>query len=359
MNPDRIYTAIVCIILLAGLWSCSKELDSASENGDRVRVEFRLPSSMGSPVPATRVMPLDTMTLYPLPEGATLWLTISEKQPDGSWIMGDPKPYVVLATGAGYNSLHACSFTEVTEGATHIRRVEPTTTSSPLYLKSGTYKFRMISPALDMNTDNRIKVDNGLYFYSTDDRYTNTQAKEQSIVVTTSGTQNIELNPMIQQVARLQFTLYKGENVSSLEMMSGGIEIAGIQNAEEAAPYNWSSESIADTLEMKMGSKRGRVVIRQFRESTTEVTEDSGAVVQKASLVGDIGVLPTDARSNSISVLLNIKVNGVPTQYMLLLNNQVLRAAHTYNYRIAISMKNGVVVAVWTYYSWSADVPLN
>lgn len=359
MRYKIINTSIACMFLLAGVWSCSKEIGSDEKNGDGVRVEFRLPSSMGSPVPVTRVMPLDTMTLYPLPEGATLWLTISEKQSDNSWIMGEPKPYVVLASEAGYNSLHACSFTELTEDGVQIRRIDPATVSAPLYLKNGTYKFRMISPALDLTkSNNRTKVDNGLYFYSTDDRYTNTQAKEQTIVVTTSGTQNIELNPMIQQVARMQFTLYKDDNVSSLEMMPGGIEISGIQNAEEAEPYNWSSESIADTLKMKMGDKRGRVVIRQFRQSTTEVTEGSGVTVQKASWVGDTGVLPTDARSNSISVLLNMRVNGIPTQYMLLLNNQVLRAAYTYNYRIAISVKNGVVVATWTNYSWGVDVPL-
>lgn len=358
MKHNRIYTFAVCLALLAVEWSCSKESGPGGEFRENVRVEFKLPSSMGSAVPVTRVMPLDTMTIYPLPEGTTLWLTISEKQSDNSWIQSEPKPYVVLASEAGYNSLHACSFTEFTENGIQVRRVDPATVSSPLYLKNGTYKFRMIAPALDMTADNRTKVDNGIYFYSTDDRYTNTQAKEQTIVVTTSGTQNIELNPMIQQVARMQFTLYKGDNITSLEMMPAGIEISGIQNAEEAEPYNWSSENIADTLKMKMGSKRGRIIIRQFRQGATSVTESGGIVVQKECLIGDTGVLPTDARSSSISVLLNLRVNGIPTQYMLLLNGQVLRAAYTYNYRIAVSMENGVVVATWTNYSWGIEVPL-
>lgn len=359
MKHNRLYTFATCLTLLAGVWSCSKGDGPDEEYRKEVRVEFQLPSSMGSAVPATRVMPLDTMTIYPLPKGTTLWLTISEKQSDNSWIQSEPKPYVVLASEAGYNSLHACSFTEFTENGIQIRRVDPTTVSAPLYLKNGTYKFRMIAPALDLTvSDNRTKVDNGIYFYSTDDRYTNTQAKEQAIVVTTSGTQNIELNPIIQQVARMQFTLYKGDNVASLEMMPAGIEISGIQNVEEAEPYNWSSESITDTLKMRMGSKRGRVVIRQFRQGTTIIPAGEGITVQKECLIGDTGVLPTDARSNSISVLLNLRVNGIPTQYMLLLNKQVLRAAYTYNYRIAVSMENGIVVATWMNYLWGVDVPL-
>lgn len=326
--------------------------------GDAVRVEFRLPCSMGSAVPATRVMPLDTMTLYPLPEGTTMWMTVSEEQPDGSWLKSDPKPYVVLSSGAGYNSLHACAMTRVTEQGVTLLRIDPATLSAPLYLKSGRYKFRMISPALDLTADGRrAQIDNGLYFYSSDDRYPNTEASPQTITTSVAGVQHIDLKPMIQQVARMQFTLYKGTNVYDLDVLPAGIEISGIQNADAAEPYNWSSENLADTLKMKQGDKRGRTVIREFRQGTTTVTENGVAQVKDA-IIGHTGVLPTDGRSNSISVLLNLEVNGVPTQYMLLLNGQLLRAAYTYNYRIAVSMKNGVVVAAWTNSSWSTEVPL-
>lgn len=357
MKRIYLYTVSLCGLLTS---ACTKEIPSAGgENpADAVRIEFRLPGSMGGAVPATRVMPLDTMTLYPLPEGSTMWMTISEEQADGSWLKSDPKPYVVRASGAGYNSLLACAMNTVTEDGIVFLRIDPATITAPLYLKSGRYKFRMISPALDLRKDGmRAKIDNGVYFYSSDDRYPNTEAIPQTITVGVSDVQHIDLNPMIQQVARMQFSLYKGSNVYDLEMLPAGIEISGIQNADETDPYNWSSEDLADTLKMKMGDKRGRVVIRSFRQGITTVTENGVSVV-KETIVGDTGVLPTDARANSISVQLNVKVNGVPTQYMLLLNGQVLRAAYTYNYRIAVSVENGVVVAAWTNQSWSTDVPL-
>lgn len=355
-NNAFFLAAGLCLLTVV---ACSENIcEGGNADADAVRIEFRLPGSVGGAVPVTRVMPLDTMTTHPLPEGSTMWMTVSEEQSDGSWLSSDPKPYVVLASGAGYNTLHACSMTSVTEDGVELLRIDPSVVTSPLYLKSGRYKFRMISPALDLvKTGLRAKIDNGIYFYSTDDRYENTEALPQQITVGTNGVQHIVLNPMIQQVARMQFTLCKGENVVDLDVLPAGIEISGLQNADETEPYNWSSENIADTLKMKFGDKRGRTVIKEFRQGTTTITENGTEVVKEA-IIGDTGVLPTDARNNSISVLFNMKVNGAPTQYMVLLNNQVLRAAYTYNYRFVISEENGVTVATWVNQSWSTDVPL-
>lgn len=345
-------------VILTGI-SCSETYCGAPEEvPEEARIEFRLPTSMGGAIPVTRATPLDGMTPQPLPVGATMWLTVSEKQSNDSWLQGDPKPFVVLASDAGYNTLHACSMTSMTENGVEILRINPSVITAPLYLKSGDYKFRMISPALDLKREGmRAQIDNGIYFYSSDDRYSQTAAVPQQIVVGTDGVQRVSLNPMIQQVARMQFTLYKGKNVYQLDMLPAGIEISGIQNADLTEPYNWSSENLTDTLKMKMGEKRGRINIKEFRQGTATITE-GGTTTEKKTIVGNVGVLPTDARSNSISVLLNMRVNGVPTQYMLLLNHQVLRAAYSYNYRIAISQENGVVVATWTNTSWGTDTPL-
>lgn len=357
MKIDPVILFVVGLCVLTAV-ACSDNVCEGGMSSDTVQVEFRLPASLGSAVSLTRVMPLDTMTLHPLPEGTTMWMTVSEEQSDGSWLQREPKPYVVLASGSGYNTLHACSMTSITENGVELLRIDPTVVTSPLYLKSGRYKFRMIAPALDLTKPGmRAQIDNGIYFYSSDDRYPNTKAQPQQITVGTSGIQHIVLNPMIQQVARMRFTLCKGENVVDLDVLPAGIEISGLQNADETEPYNWSSENIADTLKMKFGDKRGRTVIKEFRQGTTTITENGTEVVKEA-IIGDTGVLPTDARNNSISVLFNMKVNGAPTQYMVLLNNQVLRAAYTYNYRFVISEENGVTVATWVNQSWSTDVPL-
>lgn len=358
MKQNIIYLFSIGIVLQTAV-SCSEESFGTDALEDAVRIEFRLPASMGSALPSTRVMPLDTMRLYPLPEGTTMWMTVSEEQTGGSWLQSEPKPFVVLASGAGYNTLHACSMNTVVENGTELLRIDTTIITSPLYLKNGRYKFRMIAPALDLTKAGmRARVDNGIYFYSSDDRYPNTAATPQQITVGASGIQHIVLNPMIQQTARMQFTLYKGTNVHELEVLPAGIEVSGLQNADESEPYNWSSENVADTLKMKFGDKRGRVVIRNFRQELTTVTEN-GVTVEKQTIVGDTGVLPTNAQNNSIAVLFNLKVNGVPTQYMVLLNNQVLRAAYTYNYRFEISEENGVLVAVWVNQSWNDEIPLN
>lgn len=352
-----IYPLFIAVMLQLAV-SCSEHISRIDTPETSVQVEFSLPTSIGSTLPLTRVMPLDTMTLYPLPEGTTVWMIISEEQGDGSWLQSDLKPFVVLASGAGYNTLHACSATTVTENGVELLRIDPTVVTSPLYLKSGRYKFRMIAPALDLRkADLHAQIDNGIYFYSSDERYSNTAATPQQITVGTSDIQHITLNPMIQQVARMQFTLYKGENIHDLAVLPAGIEVSGLQNASEADPYNWSSENIADTLKMKLGDKRGNVVIQNFRYGSTTVTAN-GATEEKEAIIGDTGVLPTNALNNSISVLFNLKVNGVPTQYMVLLNNQILRAAYTYNYRFEISEKDGILVATWVNQSWTSEIPL-
>lgn len=352
--------ALGCVLLLIGGASCSLEGEDvpvlAPAEGE-VQIEFKLPGEVADQGIATRSGTLPTgMTPHPLPEGTTVWMSILQKDGSGQWVSGKPKAYRILATDAGVNSLHACGYNEVTENGENLLRIDPSIITTPLYLKPGEYKFRMIAPAIDLRvTDLKARIDNGMYFYATDDRYEETKAEEFTVAAPSGNEiQYINLKPMIQQVARLQFTLYKGNNVNDLEILPAGIEVSGIQNTDELKPYNWGSESLADTLVMKMGDKRGLVKITEFQTSTVEV---DGA--EKDCIIGHTGVLPTDAVNNSISVLLNLRVNGVPTQYMTLLNTQKLFAAYTYNYRMAIGLEDGVVVVTWQNQSWGTDVTLN
>ena len=136
----------------------------------------------------------------------------------------------------------------------------------------------------------------------------------------------------------------------TLEPLAAGIEISGLQDpyVEEGLAYNWCSENIADTLVMRMGDKRA-----YLRVSGGELRTDE----ETGTIAGDIGVLPTLTMSTPVSVLVNIAVNGVPTQYMTLVNEPMLLHARSYNLRWEIRMEDGrVSVVTWQNQSWVTDL---
>ena len=115
----------------------------------------------------------------------------------------------------------------------------------------------------------------------------------------------------------------------------------------EGLAYNWCSEDIADTLVMRMGDKRAYLRIPGGELRTDE----------EGTIAGDIGVLPTLTMSTPVSVLVNIAVNGVPTQYMTLVNEPMLLHARSYNLKWEISMEDGrVSVVTWQNQSWVTDL---
>ena len=73
-------------------------------------------------------------------------------------------------------------------------------------------------------------------------------------------------------------------------------------------------------------------------------------------LVGDICILPTDARSNTVTILLNMAVNGVPTQYITTLNGMVFEHAKSYNMTFTVGLQNKIVVVNWQNVSWTDDI---
>ena len=270
-----------------------------------------------------------------LPIGSTLWLSYAKQNEDGA-TYGTPnlQGYIVGTTTGGYNTLYPCTTTQNAEGKLEINAEE---IGAPLYLEAGTYKFKMVSPAYPIDRDLKMWVDNGIYLYSTDGRYEQTYTEPIKIDVNATGVQYIKLNPIISQVARFTFTIHKGTGVYTLEPLEAGIEISGLQNPfnhgeEGQLQYNWSSENIADTLVMRMGDKRSWVTL----PGSEIETETDGA------LTGDIGVLPTLTMSTPVAVLINMAVNGVPTQYMTLVNETV---------------EDGQIsVVTWQNQSWTTDI---
>ena len=283
-----------------------------------------------------------------LPVGSTLWMSCAKKNDDGTFDTPTLQGYVVGTNSGGYNSLYTCVSEENAEGKLEIQADRM---GAPLYLENGTYKFKMISPAYPIDPDEMtLRVDNGMYLYATDGRYKETASVETPIEVNTEGVQYITLPPIISQVARFTFEITKGIGVNTLEPLAAGIEISGLQDpyVEEGLAYNWCSENIADTLVMRMGDKRAYLRIPGGELRTDEET---------GTIEGDIGVLPTLTMSTPVSVLVNIAVNGVPTQYMTLVNEPMLLHARSYNLKWEISMEDGrVSVVTWQNQSWVTDL---
>ena len=345
-------------ILISLLTACNTEEEApVSVPEGKVRVEFQLPCTYGTNLsnaqsradnlaPDWHPLPQpDNATL--LPVGSTLWLSYAQQNNDATYGEPNLQGYVVGTNASGYNTLYPCTTTENEEGKLIIN---PEEIGAPLYLETGTYKFKMISPAYPIDKELRMQVDNGMYLYSTDGRYEKTSALPREIEVNTTGVQYIKLNPIISQTARFTFTIEKGTGVNWLEPLAAGIEISGLQNPAmhgEQLDYNWSSENIADTLVMRTGDKRSWVTLPGDK---LQVDEDG-------TITGNIGVLPTLTMSTPISVLINMAINGVPTQYMTLVNEHMLLHAHSYNLKWTVSVEEGRIhVVTWQNQSWVTDL---
>lgn len=348
-------------ILMGMLAACSTEEDAPVSVPDgKVQVEFQLPGTYGIGFSGVQSRAVDNLgpndwhdlpqpTQELLPIGSTLWLSYAKLNEDGN-TYGTPnlQGYVVGTGTGGYNTLYPCTTTQNAEGKLEIN---PEEIGAPLYLEGGTYKFKMISPAYPVSTDLKMTIDNGMYLYSTDGRYKETYSQPIPIEVNTSGVQYVKLNPIISQVARFTFTIRKGAGVYTLEPLEAGIEISGLQNTYlHDTEYNWSSENIADTLVMRMGDKRSWVTL-----PGSELETDA-----EGTITGDIGVLPTLTMSTPVAVLINMAVNGVPTQYMTLVNETHLLHAHSYNFRWTVKVEEGQIsVVTWQNQSWTTDIEGN
>ncbi len=340
------------------LASCSQKESFEGPKDGLVEVQIKLPQyyAHSSNASKTKASPdvagqLPSQNIEDLENGSTLWLTYERKIGENNYETPVLKSYVVRSSGAGYQALYACE-NSIIDGKMVVNAENASTTATPLYLKHNeTYRFRMISPAMPISaTDLSMNIDNGDSFCSSDERYDQTKSKDTQITANTSGVNYISLNPMIQQTARISFKLKKGNNVSSIVMMGNGIEITGIQDpyahGEGGNKYNWSSLDASDTLVMRLGDKRAWVTLPG--EKFTETPD--------GALAGSVCILPTDARSNTVTMLLNMSVNGVPTQYITTLNGMIFEHAKSYNLTFTVSLQNNIVVVNWQNTSWTADI---
>lgn len=332
-------------MILLFVASCNKEQTEEPQPG-WVKVQPSVPGYYMSVPTSVQTRQVDDKTLQNVPiqlleDGSTVRLLVYKKNegttpPEYTLQTEFSKTYAVRTVG-GTTLLYPCTVNEAGE---------PDTSSSgeaPLYLPIGVYAFRALSPAKGLGADGTLTIGNGEYLLSTDERYAQTSMQDHSIQKEAT-VQTVLLSPIINQTARLQFIIKEGTGVHSLELLPEGIEISGIQNPGGGLKFDLSA---GDTLVMKKGDSQSSVRI------TKSVQQEDGAFLVET------GVLPTDARSHSICVLLNLKVNGNPTQFQMLLNDMLLLAGHSYNYKATVTINAGVTVLTWQNRTWTEEVEIN
>lgn len=368
-------------MLVVLLCACTTETiyivedDITPKTGDSVRVEFLFPGvySFGNltstradddncGLPSVDDRLKNGLKTIDLEEGASLWLLYQVKDKEGNF--GDPVlgGYKVVHNANGYSVFSPCKIVK-DEKDDHLYLLNEDEEDKPLYITVGkTYRFLLISPALDLtyDVDNKkytAAIKNGIYFASTDSRYHETQANEQEIEdnVDQNGIHFVQLNPIVEQTARIKLTVKAGDGVFDMKIMDSGVEVSGLQNAYEKKDdgthetYYWSMEK-EDSLAMHLGDKNTRVIIP--KSDFTESETNDG----KKVLTGDVGILPTDIMSTCMYILVNLEVNGVPTQYVTQLSNMRLYHGRSYNITLTTSIQDGVSVATWYNESWSEDL---
>lgn len=344
----------------------------------KVAVTFTIPGMIAEPLDGFAEESRSILTdlnipVTNLPDGTTLWL-FAEDVPEGEVSESvEPKSYVVRDIDGMYDD----------EGR-QLQQLLPCTvdeegnliseTSVPLYLTFGhTYRFRAVSPArkfVEGATDENgepvyaFYVDNKDYVIATDDRYEETKAKVIKIDAAaadegSTGVEVVEMNPLINQTAQLEFTIEPEENnpyIHSISVLPQGIEISGVQDRYSASSdnsvlWNWST---GEPLHAYTGDNNTSFLIRkdtQFEDAFIEERENGSLYIK-------CPILPTNAFSTSIIVVFNLQINGSPTQYEMMLNQKIYQAAYTYHYKGKVSIQDGVSVITWQYVNWSKDVPI-
>lgn len=276
---------------------------------------------------------LSKMTPVPLPEGTTLYLLIEKRNEQGVYEIQDESKTAYVITGDGA-TLYPCTVDD--DG----NLME--TGQSPLLLREGNYRFHVVSPARKLESDYSMKVHNGQYILASDDRYDQTAPKvvEVKINPKTHDIQYVNLNPLINQTAQIRINLKMGENVSDITVLPDGVEISGLHDDSEGVNLKWTMNN--NGFEPVAGNRKAGVRINDWEEHY--YTEDGK---QRKMLTGKAAILPTDATTSTIFVMFNISVNGVPTQYMSMLHNQLYKAAHSYEYNYSINIEHGITVGNW------------
>ena len=366
---------MACLLSACGQDESVETIVSPEAPEGKVEVRFTLPGMVAEPLDgfaeeSRSILTDRNIPIKNLPDGSTLWLFAEDITEGQTQEDVEPKSYVVRdidgmfdEEGRQLQQLLPC---EVDDEGNLMNE-----TSVPLYLTFGhTYLFRAVSPARKFvknatdavgNPVYAFHVDNKEYVIATDERYEETAATEITINAaaageTSSGVEVVEMKPLINQTAQLEFTIVPEEGndyIHSISVLPQGIEISGVQDRYSASTdnsvlWNWST---GEPLHAYTGGNNTRFLIRkdtQFEDAFIEERADGSLYIK-------CPILPTNAFSTSIIVVFNLQINGSPTQYEMMLNQKIYQAAYTYHYKGTVSIQNGVSVITWQYVNWSGE----
>ena len=354
MNKIKRYS--VFLLAAAGLLAtgCSKEKSEAAVPEGMVQVNFCQEGSFGAPfsdlktakeaVPTRGNVP-EPYKPGPIADGTTIWVAVYKGKPTE---MEQAEVVTVKSYRVSGKSLMPC---KVDDNGVVTHEYD-----TPLYLETGDYFFRALGPARKLVEDDHghfaLSIDNGEWVIANDERYEETAGNAVATLTKECPDCLVTLKPLINQTARLKFTLYSAEDdpfVHSLKMQPEGIELSGLQRHYDKSttgePWNWTLCSPADTLIAYPGNKNVLMYLQEPLISTND------------RFVIETPILPTDAMSTPLVVLFNMEVNGNPTQFEMMLNRKVFRAGYSYHYRGRVAIKDGVAALDWESVSWSADIP--
>lgn len=326
----RFKTILLIGMTIAFFSACEQEEMIETPNDGKVAIVPELAgmyaASPGNWSSTRAVNHPDLKEIINLPEGATLRL-IAKKD-----YTTTIKDYVVRTSGGGSQSLYPC----VVDDSGNITNEDKT----PLYLSEGEYTFSAVSPAHKYKKEIGMTVNNGDTIVATNNHWTKTEATKIKIT-TDDKSKVIPLNPLMPLTARMTFTLKgnKDSGVSSIAVMQDGIEIDRVRQ-------NPVTLNVGDSIAAIITENYNRVYIK---ENDITIQEDG-------SLRGEICLLPIDNRPTPMFVILNVMVNGVPTQFTFSIVNKVLYAGYSYDYVVNIKIKDNITVANWQETSWSTTV---
>jgi hypothetical protein len=381
MNINKIITAAVVTAILSG---CTSEPDIIhTKYVDYVDGCAPVLPSVGGTYAMTtsttksRSMSDDllaTRSLIPFESGTTMWVLVEQlNEKTGEYERQKVNSaYVVTRVNVGdnsYSELQPCTILPGDEG------LVDQVTGDLLYLRPGHYRFRAVSRAFDLDPETDImKIPNGRQVIATDDRYEHTRPIEFYVPTADELEDYAEKNPgfdinnrvltfpianMINQTAKLQFNIsvdpddpVANQYITQIEAMNSGCEISGLYLVDE---YDWTATDTHGKLHTYLDHKDDKFAIADDN-FVHPLLDDGTPDLRK--LVCDACVLPTNAKSTTLYVSFNIKVNNVPTQFMVTLVDRIFEQGYNYVYNIRLTMEDGIVVGSWLNDSSNRDIDL-
>lgn len=337
----RFISYILC--LMAFLVSCQEKPETSCVPEGMTEVRFTMPGAYyaGEEFQTKAGLNLGEELIKDLPVGATIWLSYQELISEGNYADAQVKPYIVNSSSE-FVGLYPCEKITVTKNGTEYISADPTRLGAPLYLTTGkTYHFKGMYPALDLRkSDLKCEVSNGTWVCSNDKRYTETASEDVTIVSSDTKVTYVKLKPLLNQTARLHFEISKGDHIHTIEMMHSGIEIAGVQDKKKVEYLDWLEEaSHLDLKPVKQSEGEHWYKLQEFHENDDKI-------------IGDAYLLPLDVRRTYIIILINIAVNGIPTQYVTTLNGIIFEHGRSYNMEMEVTANGDLNVINWQNTSW-------